>query len=92
MINPSSDKFVSLIRLQAPDVSINLGDLVDSAAMYNSLSSTGEVWKYVRKLVAIESMGKELDGELHIRTLVRPPDESEVAFEETKTFANRNRR
>ena len=70
MINPSSDKFVSPIRLQAPDVSINLGDLVDSSTVYNGLSSAGEVRKNIRKLVAVESMGQKLDGELCVRTLV----------------------
>jgi hypothetical protein len=70
VINPSSEKFVSPIRLQAPDISINLGDLVDSSTVYNSLSSGGEVRKNIRKFVAVESMGEKLDGELRIWTLV----------------------
>ena len=70
MINSSSDKLISPIRLQAPDVCINLGDLVDSSTVYNSFSSAGEVRKNIRKFVAVQSMGKKLDSELHIWTLV----------------------
>jgi len=74
-----------------PDVSIYLGDLVDSSAVYNSFMSACKVWKNIGKLVASESMGEELDGKLCIQMLVRPPNEYEVAFKEIKTFADRNR-
>ena len=70
MINPSSDKFISPSGLQAPDVSINLRDLVDSSTVYNSLSSSGKIRKNIRKFVAVESMGEKLDAELCIRALV----------------------
>ena len=90
MINPSSEELVCPFRLQTPDVSIYLGDLVDSSAVYDSFTSASKVWKNVGKLVAIESMSEELDGKLCILTFVRPPDELEVAFEETKTFTDRN--
>jgi len=55
---------------QAPDVSKNLGDLIDSSAVNDSLSSTGKVWKNVRKLVAVEPVGEKLYSELHIQTLI----------------------
>ena len=84
MINPSSEELVCPFRLQTPDVSIYLGDLVDSSAVYDSFTSASKVWKNVGKLVAIESMSEELDGKLCILTFVRPPDELEVAFEETR--------
>jgi hypothetical protein len=70
VINPSSNKFVSTIRLQAPDVSKNLGDLIDSPAVNNSLSSAGEVRKNIRELVAVEPVGQKLDSELRIWTFV----------------------
>jgi len=50
--------------------SINLGDLVDSSTVYNSLSSTGEVRKNIGKFVTVEPMGEKLDSELCIRALV----------------------
>jgi len=90
VINPSSNKFVSTIRLQVPDVSKNLGDLIDSLAVNDSLSSTGKVQKNVGKLVTVEPMGEKLYSELCIQTLVWPLDELKVSFEETKTFADSN--
>lgn len=67
MINLSSNKFVSPIRLQVPDICKNMGDLIDSSAVDYSLSSTGEVWKNVKKL---EPVGEKLDSKLCIRTLI----------------------
>jgi len=89
-MKPSSDKFVSHIWLQALDKTINLRGLVDSPAVYNSLSSAGEIRKNVGKLVAIESMGEKLDSKLCIQMFVRLPNEREVPFEEIKTFADGN--
>ena len=70
MINLSSNRLVGLIRLQTPDVGINLGDLVDCSAVYNSLPSAGKVWKKIGKLVAIEPMGEKLYAKMCIWTLI----------------------
>jgi len=70
MINSSLDELVGPIRLHLPDESKDPRDLVDSLAVYNSLLSTSEIWKNIRKIVTIESMGEEMDGKLHIWVLI----------------------
>jgi len=70
MINSSLDELVGPIGLHPPDERKDLRDLVDSSAVYNSLSSTGKIWKNIRKIVAIESMGEEMDGKLCVWVLI----------------------
>ena len=90
MINASSVELISPVWLKTPYVSIYVGDLVNSPAVYDGLSTAGQVRKQIRKFVAIKSASEELDAKLCILVLVRSLDQCEMAFKETKTFTHRN--
>ena len=90
MVNSSSTELINPIWLKTPYIRIYTRDLVDSSAVYDSLPSTGQVRKQIRKFVAVESVTEKLDAKLCIWTLIGSTDESEAAFKETKTLTHRN--
>ena len=90
MVNTSSYELVSPIWLSLPEVSVYVQDLLKGLAVYNRLSSTGQVRKQIWKLVAIHAMGQELESELRIWALIRSPDKFKTSLEEAKALANRH--
>lgn len=91
MVYPSSYELVDPVWLKLPKIKVYANDLLKCLTVYDRLSSAGQVWKQLRKLVAVHSMSLELDAELGVRALVRSPDKFETALEETQILANRDR-